>query len=784
MAFHVRNITTAKAKSAFSRGVAVANNHKEKRVTLYAMKYHAIDYNSAKVMTYPTNIKFGEFKRRCSEKMSCTVTRIFAFSGGEVEKASEVQDDDRLVCSTGSRYISAEQQQLERELDQTSHFEAARPLSLTNDIGRSLSHAARSKRVLKRFKNAVKNVRRMSNTITGMKINEISKLNAVDPKNSNKTDSIITKQSAENMYVSVNSREDNNFIGIQKRRRSHASSLKDHERMKFKQGTIASCINGDAFICKLQKPIIISPESNFRLAWDTVVGILVVYYTIIVPVRVAFDSAKPTKEETVLDMFFNVIFIIDIVLNFRTAVKLEGVLIQDPVKIRNSYLKSWFLIDFFSTVPVDLIFVVGNEDKVGTEASQINKLLRLLRIFKLLRMMKLTRILARIERYAKIDPSLIRLSKLVGILVSTWHMIACCYWFVAMLGFQGHSESQWIPPAHIVVSSPFSSQYAHAFFWAVVVTSGIGWDIYPETPAQVYFTTVAIVTGLLMYAVIIGSASTLLSNLDIVQSERKRKLDEIRAYLRHRKVGKKLREEIFEFYEYLFSCNVNSLKESDVLSELPQSLQLKLNLEVNRQVVNSVPLFHNCSEEVLASVIEQLYQIVILPGEYACEQGDIGEEMYFIVRGQIQIIYECRRGTRTELVVRKDGEFFGETALINNQPRTASAKALTYCDMLVLARSGFAVIKYRHKGVFDRVELASTRRSINVEKLRNACPSFKSQRGEAQNVQPDSMRDSLVSTVLKLNKIERNSMELKKQNKTEQQTKHRKNTKIKPKVTV
>ena len=44
-----------------------------------------------------------------------------------------------------------------------------------------------------------------------------------------------------------------------------------------------------------------------------------------------------------------------------------------------------------------------------------------------------------------------------------------------------------------------------------------------------------------MYAVIIGSASTLLSNLDIVQSERKRKLDEIRAYLRHRKVGKKLR---------------------------------------------------------------------------------------------------------------------------------------------------------------------------------------------------------------------------------------------------
>ena len=776
MAFHVRNIATAKAKTAFSRGAAIVTNNKENRVTLYTMKYNAADYNSAKVMSYPANIKFGEFKRRCSEKMSCTITRIFTISGGEIEMASEVQDDDRLVCSTGQRYVSVEQQNMQRNLGQTSHFDAARPLSLTTDIGSPLSHAARSKRVLKRFKNAVRNVRRMSNTVKNIKDKnkQVPESNITSEGHSGTGNQNTVNDDDESIIGSL---QDQDVVSMRTRRRSHASSLKDQERSKFKRSTIANIVIG---VCKQEKPIIISPESNFRLAWDAFVGILVVYYTIIVPVRVAFDSAEPTPEETVLDMFFNAIFIIDIVLNFRTAVKLEGVLIEDPVKIRNAYLKSWFLIDFLSTVPVDLIFVVGNNDEVGREAAQINKMLRLLRIFKLLRMMKLTRILARIERYAKIDPSLIRLSKLVGILVSTWHMIACCYWFVAMLDFSSHSESQWIPPTDVVISSPFSNQYAHAFFWAVVVTSGIGWDIYPETPAQVYFTTVAIVTGLLMYAVIIGSASTLLSNLDIVQSERKRKLDEIRAYLRHRKVGKKLREEIFEFYEYLFSCNVNSLKESDVLSELPQSLQLKLNLEVNRQVVNSVPLFHNCSEEVLASVIEQLYQIVMLPGEYACEQGDIGEEMYFIVRGRIQIIYECQRGTRTELAIRKDGEFFGETALINNQPRSASAKALSYCDMLVLARSGFAVIKHRHAGVFDRVELASTRRSINVDKIRGVVAPYDSERkNDANKMQQTRRRDSLVSTVLKLNQIERNSMELKKNNLVEQQ-KRKGLTKINP----
>ena len=64
MAFHVRNITTAKTKSAFSRSAAVVNTPKENRVTLYSMNYTNIDHNSAKVMTYPANITIGEFKRR------------------------------------------------------------------------------------------------------------------------------------------------------------------------------------------------------------------------------------------------------------------------------------------------------------------------------------------------------------------------------------------------------------------------------------------------------------------------------------------------------------------------------------------------------------------------------------------------------------------------------------------------------------------------------------------------------------------------------------------------
>ena len=145
MAFHVRNITTAKTKSAFSRSAAVVNAPKENRVTLYSMSYTSIDHNSAKVMTYPTNITFGEFKRRCSEKMSCTTTRLFTVGGGEIEMACEIQNDDKLVCSTGVRYVSPEQRKMQAQVGKVSHFDAVRPLSLSPEMGASLSHAARSK---------------------------------------------------------------------------------------------------------------------------------------------------------------------------------------------------------------------------------------------------------------------------------------------------------------------------------------------------------------------------------------------------------------------------------------------------------------------------------------------------------------------------------------------------------------------------------------------------------------------------------------------------------------
>ena len=81
---------------------------------------------------------------------------------------------------------------------------------------------------------------------------------------------------------------------LRMRRRSHASSLKDNNLFQNGGSSVTNIIHIFGS-CRDDKVIIISPESNFRLAWDAFVGLLVVYYTIIVPVRVAFDRARTKK---------------------------------------------------------------------------------------------------------------------------------------------------------------------------------------------------------------------------------------------------------------------------------------------------------------------------------------------------------------------------------------------------------------------------------------------------------------------------------------------------------
>jgi CRP-like cAMP-binding protein len=75
-------------------------------------------------------------------------------------------------------------------------------------------------------------------------------------------------------------------------------------------------------------------------------------------------------------------------------------------------------------------------------------------------------------------------------------------------------------------------------------------------------------------------------------------------------------------------------------------------------------------------------------GDVIFNEGDIGEEMFIIQSGQVKIVKKTNKEEKT-LVILSEGDFFGEMAVIDREPRSAGAVAITETRCIVLNNAVF-----------------------------------------------------------------------------------------------
>ena len=102
-------------------------------------------------------------------------------------------------------------------------------------------------------------------------------------------------------------------------------------------------------------------------------------------------------------------------------------------------------------------------------------------------------------------------------------------------------------------------------------------------------------------------------------------------------------------------------------------------------LVAKVPLFRMLDAARIAAIAGVLRTRGVERGERIIRKGDVGDSMYFVVSGEVEVDMET--------VARKRrlgaGEFFGEIALIEDRERTATITAVTVCRLLVLRKDDF-----------------------------------------------------------------------------------------------
>ena len=141
------------------------------------------------------------------------------------------------------------------------------------------------------------------------------------------------------------------------------------------------------------------PTPPPRFYWDFTMLLFMVGNLIIIPVGITFFKDETTAPWIVFNVVSDTFFLMDLVLNFRTGIVIEDntEIILDPEKIKKKYLRTGFVVDFVSSIPVDYIFLIV-EKGIDSEVYKTARALRIVRFTKILSLLRLLR-LSRLIRY-------------------------------------------------------------------------------------------------------------------------------------------------------------------------------------------------------------------------------------------------------------------------------------------------------------------------------------------------------------------------------------------------
>ena len=119
-------------------------------------------------------------------------------------------------------------------------------------------------------------------------------------------------------------------------------------------------------------------------------------------------------------------------------------------------------------------------------------------------------------------------------------------------------------------------------------------------------------------------------------------------------------------------------------------------------MVARIPMFADMSRGELADITKVLDTRSYEPGVPIVRAGDVGENMYILASGEARLLGKDRT------VTLKDGDIFGEMALLEHRRHEHDVIAITHCRLYVLDNRALARLSRRHPGMLKRIRLAAT----------------------------------------------------------------------------
>jgi CRP-like cAMP-binding protein/small-conductance mechanosensitive channel len=158
--------------------------------------------------------------------------------------------------------------------------------------------------------------------------------------------------------------------------------------------------------------------------------------------------------------------------------------------------------------------------------------------------------------------------------------------------------------------------------------------------------------------------------------------------------------------------------------EITQVLEMKAGGTVSGEKLNPVdilrrtPILRLLSDADLFELGSYLHHVSFAPGEHIIRQGDGGSSMYFVVSGQVAILYKAPDGTERHISHVESGDFFGEASLLTGEIRSASAVAQSRVDCYRLDKAGLQTIVARRPELAEDMSVVMAHRQMELSVVR------------------------------------------------------------------
>lgn len=279
---------------------------------------------------------------------------------------------------------------------------------------------------------------------------------------------------------------------------------------------------------------ILLPNSRMRLAWDFFVLALVIYTAITLPLWLSFvdDDFDMPSSLAGLELVMDVLFVLDIILNFNTAIVKDAQLVINKRTIARHYSSKWLPIDAAASVPWEIIFLIvdsvnggdgrgdggsdgtGGGGKDGAGGAAALQFVKILKVPKLLRLGRLFKFLERFEGAANVG----RIVALVLVMVLLIHWLASVWYLLAS------RDGAWLATicaVPLTVDDPICrlhldesdkiTQYAFTYYYTMMMIMGDSTT--PTDGWEVLFVVLVVICGSCINATIFANVANLVSQM-------------------------------------------------------------------------------------------------------------------------------------------------------------------------------------------------------------------------------------------------------------------------------